>query len=306
MILVVAAGPLTSIQTPSGRPGWQRSGVPVGGAVDPWSARLANRLAGNPDEVPLLEVAIGGIALRPDAPAVVGHAGGTSLVVNGLVAPPSSPAFVRSGGTLRVEPADGARGYLALAGGIQVDPVLGSAATDLRTGFGGLDGRALRDGDRLILGPASGTPFRWLGSAPVGPIRLVDGPHGVAAELAGEWVVGAEADRTAVRLDGRTLDGGEVPSMGLPLGAVQVPPDGRPVVMLADRPVTGGYRVPACVIRADVGRVAQLRPGDLVAFVPVTVAEARAALAEAEAELAYLEPLEPPGDDALGWAGSHA
>jgi len=93
--------------------------------------------------------------------------------------------------------------------------------------------------------------------------------------------------------------------MGLPLGAVQVPPDGRPIVMLADRPVTGGYPVPACVIRADIGRVAQLRSGDVVAFASVSLEEAREALRSAEEEFAALEALETSGDDKLGWIGSH-
>ena len=113
-----------------------------------------------------------------------------------------------------------------------------------------------------------------------------------------------EADRTGVRLDGLRLEGGEVPSMGLALGAIQVPPDGRPIVMLADRPVTGGYRVPACVIRADIGRIAQLRTGDSLTFESVTVDEAVEALRGAEVELAKLESLEA-GDEELGWAGSH-
>lgn len=93
--------------------------------------------------------------------------------------------------------------------------------------------------------------------------------------------------------------------MGLPLGAIQVPPDGRPIVMLADRPVTGGYPVPACVIGADIGRVAQLRPGDRVTFVSVSVEQAREALRQAEEELAALDLLEAPPDDELGWVGSH-
>ena len=94
--------------------------------------------------------------------------------------------------------------------------------------------------------------------------------------------------------------------MGLPLGAIQVPPDGRPIVMLADRPVTGGYRVPACVIRADIGRVAQVLTGDSVTFASVTAEEAIQALRAAEAELAKVEPLEAMQDDDLGWAGSHS
>jgi allophanate hydrolase subunit 2 len=132
------------------------------------------------------------------------------------------------------------------------------------------------------------------------------GPHPDGlTDLEGEWTVAIEADRTGMRLDGPRLDGGEVPSMGLPLGAIQIPPDGRPIVMLADRPVTGGYRVPACVIRADIGRVAQLRTGDALTFISVAPGEAREALVEAEEELAALEPLDAAEDDEPGWAGSH-
>jgi allophanate hydrolase subunit 2 len=134
----------------------------------------------------------------------------------------------------------------------------------------------------------------------------VPGPHPDGlTDLEDEWTVAVEADRTGVRLDGPRVQGGEVPSMGLPLGAIQIPPDGRPIVMLADRPVTGGYRVPACVIRADIGRVAQLRTGDALTFISVAPGEAREALVEAEEELAALEPLDAAEDDEPGWAGSH-
>ena len=132
------------------------------------------------------------------------------------------------------------------------------------------------------------------------------GPHPEAIDaLRADWAVAVEADRAGVRLDGPRIEGGEVPSMGLPLGAIQVPPDGRPIVMLADRPVTGGYRVPASVIRADIGRVAQLLTGDALSFALVTAEEAIEALRGAEVQLARLEPIEAAGDDELGWAGSH-
>jgi allophanate hydrolase subunit 2 len=140
-------------------------------------------------------------------------------------------------------------------------------------------------------------------------VRLVAGPHADSASL-GElverpWRVSDAADRTGVRLLERLDSGGEVASMGLPLGAIQLPPDGRPIIMLADRPVTGGYPVPAVVIRADIGRVAQLRPGDEVAFASVSLEEAHEALRRVEDELAALEPLGEREDDELGWVGSH-
>ena len=304
MIEVLAGGPLTSVQDAGGRPGWRHLGIPVGGAADAWSARLANRLAGNPDASPLLEITLGGLELRPDAPTLMAVVGGVALV-DGLPAPADAAFTIRAGGTVRIEPGSSARGYLAVAGGFEVAPVLGSAATDLRSGFGGHDGRALRPGDRLALGTPHGRPMRWSGARQAGPIRIVPGPHAAGESFDGEWIVSNAADRIGARLEGRALEGGEVPSMGLPLGAIQVPPDGRPIVMLADRPVTGGYRVPACVIGADVGRVAQLRPGDRLSFVSVSLGEARDAMRHAEGELAALEVMKTPGDDELGWIGSH-
>jgi 5-oxoprolinase (ATP-hydrolysing) subunit C len=303
---ILEPGPLTSVQDPFGRTSWRHLGVPVGGAVDAWSARLANRLVGNPDDVALLEVTLGGAAISTDRVAWIALTGGLRASAGGIDLPPNEAWRLRSGGTVRIAAGDGARGYLAVGGGLVVEDVLGSTSTDLRTGFGGLDGRALRSGDRLEVGAVTGQPARWLGSRATGPIRIVPGPH--PEDLAGletEWTVAVEADRTGVRLDGPRLEGAEVPSMGLPLGAIQAPPDGRPIVMLADRPVTGGYRVPACVIGADIGRVAQLRTGDALSFTSVSPEEAREALRSAEEELAALQPLDAAEDDEPGWAGSH-
>ncbi|MGH2383193.1 MAG: biotin-dependent carboxyltransferase family protein [Candidatus Limnocylindria bacterium] len=308
MIEVVDAGVLTSVQTADGRPGWRHIGVPVGGAVDPWSARLANRLVGNPDDAALLEVTHDGPSLRFSAASAVALTGASfDAILDGLPLPANLGRRVRPGSLLRIGIGDGARAYLAVGGGIEVAPMLGSSSTDLRTGFGGHHGRALQAGDRLASGVSSAVIRRWAGHAPEGRIRIVAGPHDGGERLAGEeWMVGAEADRTGLRLDGPPLaaDPPEVASMGLPLGAIQVPPDGRPIVMLADRPVTGGYPVPACVIRADIGRVAGLRPGDPVAFASVSMEEARAALRAYENELAALEDADASQDDELGWAGA--
>ena len=304
MIEILAGGPLTSVQDAGGRPGWRHLGVTVGGAADAWSARLANRLAGNPDASPVLEITLGGLELRPGEATPMAIVGGIAII-DGLPAPADAVFTVRAGAELRIEPGAGARGYLAVAGGFEIVPVLGSAATDLRSAFGGHEGRALRAGDRLATGVPHRRPMRWTGRRPIGPIRIVPGPHAAEEPLDGEWTVSSAADRTGVRLEGRPPDGGEVPSMGLPLGAIQVPPNGQPIVMLADRPVTGGYRVPACVVRADVGRVGQLRPGDRLSLVSVSVAEARDAILQAEEELAALEMLEASEDDELGWIGSH-
>jgi biotin-dependent carboxylase-like uncharacterized protein len=309
-IEVVEPGPLTSVQDAVGRDRWRHLGVPQGGATDPWSARFANRLVGNPDDAAVLEMTMAGAALRFAAPATIALVGRLDAHVDGLPLPPLIARAVRAGAMLKVGSGDGARAWLAVRGGIEVPAVLGSRSTDLRSGFGGVEGRPLRAGDRVRVGRASdGHAGRWVGRhAKEAPVRVVEGLHpgdGLAELLAGEYRAGLDADRSGVRLDGPPLPGGEVPSVGLPVGAIQVPPDGRPIVMLADRPVTGGYRVPAVVVTADIGRIAQLRPGDPVRFVRVSLDEARAAWRDAENELAAIEPLAAARDDELGWTGSH-
>lgn len=307
-IQVVEPGILTTVQDAVGRRDWRHVGVPAGGAADPWSARLANRLVGNPDGAALLELTLAGPTLRFAEPALVALVGEMVATLDGLVLDPGAARAVRAGAQLRIGEGRDARAWLAVGGGLAVEPILGSASTDLRSGFGGHEGRALRAGDRLTHGTAVGPGFRWAGAHAAGPIRIVPGTHpGTEGLTDGAWRIGPEADRAGVRLDGRrpTAATGEVTSMGLPIGAIQVPPDGRPIVMLADRPVTGGYPVPAVVIGADVGRVARLRPGDELRFASVSLRDARSALRRAEQELAALVALDAPGDDELGWAGSH-
>jgi biotin-dependent carboxylase-like uncharacterized protein len=310
-IEVLEPGLLTTVQDPFGRPGWRHLGVPVGGAADAWSARLANRLVGNRDDAAVLEMTLDGPTVRLAASTILAVTGGLAASVDGLPLRPATARRVRAGATLRVGPGGGARGYLAVAGGIDVAPVLGSRSTELRAAFGGLEGRALRAADRLRTGSPAGPPMRWTDrpDAPRdGPIRVVAGPHAggmLGSLLARTFTVSQEADRIGVRLLEAIGGGGEAASMGLPLGAIQVPPDGRPILMLADRPITGGYVVPAVIAGVDVGRAAQLRPGDAIGFAAVTASEARAAWRRADYELAALEPLERREDDELGWTGSH-
>ena len=307
-IEVVEPGVVTTVQDPFGRRDWRHVGVPAGGAADPWSARLANRLVGNPDDAALLELTLAGPTLRFTEPALVALVGKMAATLDGLPLAPGAARVLRAGAQLRIGEGRDARAWLAIGGGLAVEPLLGSASTDLRSGFGGHEGRVLRAGDRLAHGTPLGSGFRWVGSQPTGPIRIVPGTHpGIEGLTEGTWRIGSEADRAGVRLDGAPLEAasGEVASMGLPLGAIQVPPDGRPIVMLADRPVTGGYPVPAVVIGADIGRVARLRPGDELRFASASLEVARRALRRATDELAALEALDAPRDDELGWAGSH-
>jgi biotin-dependent carboxylase-like uncharacterized protein len=321
-VAVLDGGALTTIQDVTGRLGFGRYGVTSGGACDPWSARLANRLVGNPDDAALLEATVEGPALRFDlaAPRAVAIAGADlGARLDGIGLRPGEPRVARPGSILRCTGrVSGLRAYVAVAGGFAVQRLLGSAATDLRSGFGGVDGRALRSGDRLWIGPAGAGE-----SARVGPsageagsraIRVVGGPHldhfaGEAIDglCSQEWIVSEAADRTGLRLEGGTIRfgprGAEVRSLGLPAGAIQVPPDGRPIVLLADRPVTGGYAVLACVILADLGQAAQLAAGDSVRFIATTHDEAIEALRGRWSELGELESVTPDGRDA-GWAGA--
>lgn len=312
-IEVLEPGALTTVQDPVGRRGWRHLGVPMGGAADRWSARLANRLVGNAEADAGIEFTLSGPVLQFEMPSTVALVGRFDAAVDGLPLAPARARALRAGSVVRIASGVDARGYLAIAGGIDLPRVLGSASTDLRTGFGGLDGRALDVGDRLPIGRPAGGAARWTGASAEGPIRIVPGPHvdrlaGTRALTAAHWEIGTDADRTGVRLDGPRIDalGPEIDSMGVPEGAVQVPPDGRPIVMLSDRPVTGGYPVPWVVVAADVGRLARLRPGTEVRFVEVTFDEARAAWADAERQLTATEPLDAGEGDVPGsWAGSH-
>lgn len=314
MIEVLEAGALTSVQDAVGRPGWRHLGVPVGGAADAWSARLANRLVGNDDKAAVLEITLHGPAIRFETPTRVAMTGARfDASLDGRPLLPFRSHAVRGGSTLRIGSGDGARAYLAIAGGLRVERLLGSSSTELRSRFGGHDGRQLAGGDRLEHGSATLTARRWLGVPDGGPIRIVTGPHAdrfaTDAFVTRTWRIGVAADRAGARLDGGPLERmpgaePEVASMGLPIGAIQVPPDGAPIVMLADRPVTGGYPVPACVIRADVGRVALLGSGDPVPFALVSPADALVALRSREEELAAIEDLDPAQGDELGWAGA--
>jgi antagonist of KipI len=311
-IEVLEPGILTSVQDATGRRQWRHLGVPAGGAADSWSARLANRLVDNPDGAALLEVTLIGPTLRVLEASTAALVGALGATVDGMPWAPGVSREMRAGSIIRVSDGEDARAYLAFGGGIVVEPVLGSTSTDLRTGFGGVDGRALRAGDRLQVGRNRSHELRrWVGRPPSGPIRIVAGPHAERLRLERltdtPWRVGLQSDRTGARLDGPPLAAavGEVASIGLPVGAIQLPPDGTPIIALADRPVTGGYPVPALVIGADVGRVARLRPADELRFASVSLEEARLARRTAEEELTAIQPLDAPDDAELGWAGSH-
>jgi biotin-dependent carboxylase-like uncharacterized protein len=266
---VLAPGPLTTVQD-LGRPGLAAEGIGRSGAADRASAALANRLVGNDPAAALLEVTAGGLAVRAGAGVWVALTGARCPG-----APYAAPTWLAAGEELRLgPPVRGLRSYLAVRGGVAVPPVLGSRSTDLLSGLGPPPVAA---GDVLGVGTAAGS---WPGidMAPVaepGPelvVALRPGPRGdwFGADahrlLTGTaWEVTGESNRVGLRLAGPELTRvreGELASEGMVRGALQVPPSGRPVLFLADHPVTGGYPVIGYVADADVDRCAQLAPGD--------------------------------------------
>lgn len=268
----------------AGRPGFAHLGVPRAGWLDEPAALLANRLVGNHPGAAVLEVTIGSVAVRAEDPVWMAVTGARSPVsVDGRAVAFAEAVRLPAGGVLRVDPPEtGARAYVAAAGGIAVDPVLGSRSTDTLAWVGPPPVAA---GQRLPLGASTGEPHALdTPRAPVaGALRLLPGPradwfeedpveHLAGRVGGGGWSVAADSNRVGLRLEGAPLrrhpayEGRELASEGTVLGAVQVPPSGQPVVFLADHPVTGGYPVAAVVHPADLWICGQLRPGERVRF----------------------------------------
>ena len=292
-ITVVKPGLFTTIQD-LGRPGHRAAGVPLSGAADPVSLRLANRLVGNPATAAALEITLLGPDLRFEQDAVVALAG---AVFPGMPAVAAMP--VRAGETLSLGHATaGCRGYLAVAGGIDVLEVLGSRSTFSPARLGGLRGLPLAAGDALPVGGARGVtsvtgaegrPSLVRPSGAGITLRMIPGEHFASA---GEslWSIthttSSRSDRMGVRLDGPPLGGGDtagsLPSVAVLPGTVQLPPDGKPIVLLCDAQTIGGYPVIGHVIAADLPLVAQLRPGDAVHWRESTIDDAHRALRDAD------------------------
>lgn len=279
MIEILRAGPLTTIQD-LGRPGHAHLGVGRSGAVDRPSLRLANRLVGNTEGAAALELTFGGLSLRATESVAIALTGAPCPVtVGGRARDCFTPLAVAAGEVVDIGmPSRGVRTYVAFRGGVDCEPVLGSASTDLLSRLGPA---VVRDGDRIALGEWAGevptvdlAPVAQLPDEPV--LRVVVGPRAdwftpaALQQLArGTFEVTTSSDRIGVRLGGPVLErarNDELPSEGMVEGAVQVPPDGHPVLFLADHPVTGGYPVIAVVHPDDIALAAQLRPGQSVHF----------------------------------------
>jgi biotin-dependent carboxylase-like uncharacterized protein len=269
---VLSPGPLTTIQD-LGRPGLASVGVGPSGAADRGSLRLANRLVGNPEGAAALEMTYGGLRLRAESAVTIALTGAPCPG-----APMNGPVHLAAGREIAIGiPSEGLRTYLAVRGGIDVPEVLGSRSTDLLSGIGP---PVLEKGTLLPIGFRT-NGFPNVDHAPpqgLGPavLSVLPGPRddwflpdALTTLTDSAYVVTKDSNRVGVRLDGPELKRGvheELPSEGMVRGALQVPPDGQPILFLADHPVTGGYPVIAVVLDADLDRAAQLRTGDAVCF----------------------------------------
>ncbi len=285
---VLAPGVQTTVQD-QGRCGHRHLGIALAGALDPRAAALANRLVGNDDGAAVLEITLQGPTLRFDAPIRIAVLGADPGMRFGDIELPAGrpldlPPGTLSCGALR----GGARAWLAISGGIAVSPVLGSRSTDLRGGFGGFEGRALRKGDVLGTGDtviaepkAPRIPAWWIDphayDVPDTPLRLLPTAHPALPALAGTaWQVDPRSDRQGLRLQGEALAATAADGISSPVapGTIQLPPDGQPIVLLADAQTVGGYPVLGHVIGHDLPRLARLGPHARLRFVACDRAEA--------------------------------
>ena len=291
-LFVVEPGVLSTVQD-LGRPGWGAWGVPASGALDEEALRLANRLVGNPPGAAALEVTLQGPVFKAVGDALLAVVGGAFGPAPGEVMP------IHDGGTLALTAGPGAvRAVVAVAGGIDVPQVLGSRSTCVSARFGGFQGRRLQKGDVLSIGEPLGAPLPGRANVPRPPagdvtLRAMPGPQedlfdpeARAAFWAAAWRVLPESNRMGIRLRGESLgfvETSALPSEGTAPGAVQITAEGQPIVLLAERPTTGGYPKIATVASADLGLLARTAPGRIVRFERIPVDEARRLLAEREA-----------------------
>jgi len=306
----IRAGFLTTVQD-LGRTGVREFGVSLGGALDTHALRVANLLAGNDESAAALEVTFGGLRLRFSDDRVLVWCGAEfKAAIGSTPIGAGHPAVVHAGEEFSIEsPARGCRAWLAISGGIDVPLVLGSRGGDLRAGFGGLHGRPLRDGEQFRLGENSQRakslveslrservggwkpPHDWSNPARRGTmLRYLEGSDShrfldSARQLfaSGSFFVSPDSDRMGIRLDGPSLERQEkadLLSEAVAPGTVQVPPNGKPILLLNDCQTIGGYPKIAHVITVDLPAATQLCPGDQVRFVRTSIGEAHALLIE--------------------------
>ncbi|WP_169008535.1 5-oxoprolinase/urea amidolyase family protein [Faecalispora jeddahensis] len=298
--VVLSPGLFTTVQD-AGRFGFLESGISPAGVMDDFSFRAANLLVGNEPGEAVLEGTLIGPSLRFQGSCLIAATGGEAeMKINGNAVPMWQSVPVKDGDVLSFAPMRrGCRLYIAFAGGIAVPDVLGSKSTCCKAKIGGLQGRTLCTGDEL---PLSGSvnaaalavceelvpdfPVQISLRVVLGPQENAFTPEGIRTFLSGEYAVTPVSDRMGYRLEGPQIEqsaGADIISDGIVMGAVQVPANGQPIIMMADRQTTGGYTKIATVITADLSLLAQARPGDTVCFHAVSVEEAQEEL------LAYQE-----------------
>jgi antagonist of KipI len=307
--VVTQAGFLTSVQD-LGRTGFRQFGVSTSGALDSFALRVANLVVGNDEGAAGLEITLGSLQLRFEDERIVAWCGGEFDVrVESRPLPAGHVAHLQSGHELKFGHAQiGCRCWLAISGGIDVPVVLNSRSTDLRANFGGIEGRTLRDGDVVLLArrpgsspPATGisswtAPHDWASPASRHPsLRFIRGVDWnrfndvtIQRFTNHEFAVSPDSDRMGVRLDGPELkhqDETDLISEAVAPGTIQVPPSGKPILLLGDCQTIGGYPKIAHVITVDLGIAAQLRAGDGVRFFEVSLQDAHRLLMERERDL---------------------
>jgi antagonist of KipI len=296
MIQVRAPGLFTTVQD-LGRPGYGPLGVSASGAADPVALRIGNLLVGNAPGAAALEMTLLGGTFVFEVDAVVSLTG-SDFQAN---LETWTPNLIRAGHEVKVGPTQsGARCYLCMRGGVSVPLFLGSASTHILSGLGGLEGRALRKGDVLRIGDSAGAyrPARVNPEvlAKLAPRKLLRVTAGTQWDwfnnrdtfLGGLYRVSEESNRMGLRLEGSPLEAtgrGQMITEGVPLGAIQIPAGGQPIILFVEQQTTGGYPKIANVISADLASVGQLRPRDEIHFQLVSLAEARRLIQEQEADL---------------------
>ncbi|NQT05554.1 MAG: biotin-dependent carboxyltransferase [Dehalococcoidia bacterium] len=300
---VIQPGPLTTIQD-LGRSGYQQFGVPTSGALDNYAFRVGNLLVGNAEGAASLEITLPGCQLRALRETMIAIAGAElAATINGEPASVWESRLLKRGDVLSFPRLNsGCRAYLAVTGSIAVPLVMQSASTYTRAGIGGFGGRPLRKGD--ILQSNKNTASAKVARMPSEYIpvygnrialRVILGPQddlfteeGISTFLSSEYIVSTQADRMGYRLEGPRIqhrEGADIISDGIPLGAIQVPGDGLPIILLVDRQTTGGYTKIATTVSVDIPRIAQAKPGDKINFQQVDEEQAVTLLKKYEQQM---------------------
>lgn len=304
---IISPGPLSTVQD-GGRTGYQSLGFTVGGAADADSMYTANILCGNRPDEAVIEMTLFGITAQFTCDTVIALSGAdVSPVVNGVPVEMNRAIALYAGSYLHCSAAqNGVRTYLAICGGLDIADIMGSKSTSLKLGIGGYKGRRLAAGDIIPL-TREAEPFpnmaeRILPAAPHGAavtLRCVVGPQNdmftedaIRTFFTAEYTVSASSDRMGIRLEGPALeaaDGTDIISDGIALGSIQVPSDGKPIMLIADHQTTGGYAKIATVISADIALAGQLAPGNKVKFSEISVEKAQEIAVEKRRRLETLQ-----------------